>query len=35
MAAWLGRILPNVHIDGEAAVEAELALLSAEEEVTA
>jgi RND superfamily putative drug exporter len=32
MPAWLGRLLPEVHIEGEAAVQAELALLLAEEE---
>lgn len=32
---WLARILPEVHIEGEAAVQAELALLLAEEKVTA
>jgi len=29
MPAWLGRLLPEVHIEGEAAVQAELALLLA------
>ncbi|MDQ6725293.1 MAG: MMPL family transporter, partial [Actinomycetota bacterium] len=33
MPAWLGRLLPEVHIEGEAAVQAELALLLAEDEV--
>ncbi|MDQ6928053.1 MAG: MMPL family transporter [Actinomycetota bacterium] len=32
MPAWLGRLLPEVHIEGEAAVQAELAILLAEEE---
>ncbi len=32
MPKWLGKILPEVHIEGEAAVQAELALLLAEEE---
>jgi len=32
MPAWLGKLLPEVHIEGEAAVQAELALLLAEEE---
>ncbi|HEX3621830.1 MAG TPA: MMPL family transporter [Acidimicrobiales bacterium] len=31
--AWLGRLLPELHIEGEAAVQAELALLLADEEV--
>ena len=31
---WLGRLLPELHIEGEAAVQAELALILAEEEVT-
>jgi RND superfamily putative drug exporter len=31
MPAWLGRILPEVHIEGEAAVQAELALVMADE----
>ncbi len=35
MPAWLGRLLPEVHIEGEAAVQAELALLLSEEEVSA
>ena len=35
MPRWLDRIMPEVHIDGEAAVEAELQSLLAEEEVTA
>jgi RND superfamily putative drug exporter len=35
MPRWLDRIMPEVHIDGEAAVEAELASLLAEEEVPA
>jgi RND superfamily putative drug exporter len=34
MPGWLDRILPEVHIDSEEAVEAELAALLAEEEVT-
>jgi RND superfamily putative drug exporter len=33
MPAWLGRLLPEVHIEGEAAVQAELATLLAAEEV--
>jgi RND superfamily putative drug exporter len=33
MPRWLGRLLPEVHIEGEAAVQAELATLLAEEEV--
>jgi len=33
MPAWLGRVLPEVHIEGEAAVQAELAALLAEEDV--
>ena len=33
MPHWLDRILPEVHIEGENAVEAELALLLAEEQV--
>jgi len=32
MPGWLGKLLPEVHIEGEAAVQAELALLLAEEE---
>ncbi|HUQ63252.1 MAG TPA: MMPL family transporter [Acidimicrobiales bacterium] len=32
MPAWLGKLLPEVHIEGEAAVQAELATLLAEEE---
>jgi len=32
MPAWLGRLLPEVHIEGEAAVQAELALLLASED---
>ncbi len=32
MPKWLGKLLPEVHIEGEAAVQAELALLLAEEE---
>jgi len=32
MPKWLGKIQPEVHIEGEAAVQAELALLLAEEE---
>jgi RND superfamily putative drug exporter len=32
---WLDRILPQVHIEGQAAVDAELAQLLAEEEVKA
>jgi RND superfamily putative drug exporter len=32
MPRWLGRLLPEVHIEGEAAVQAELATLLAEEE---
>jgi len=32
MPAWLGRLLPEVHIEGEAAVQAELALLLEETE---
>jgi len=32
MPAWLGRLLPEVHIEGEAAVQAELALLLADKE---
>jgi RND superfamily putative drug exporter len=35
MPRWLGRILPEVHIDGESSVEAELATLLAEESVPA
>jgi RND superfamily putative drug exporter len=35
MPRWLDRLLPEVHIEGEAAVEAELALLLAEDEVKA
>ena len=35
LPGWLGRILPEVHIEGEAAVQAELALLLADEEVSA
>jgi putative drug exporter of the RND superfamily len=35
MPRWLDRIMPEVHIDGEAAVEAELASILAEEEVPA
>jgi RND superfamily putative drug exporter len=31
---WLDRLLPQVHIEGEAAVQAELAVLLAEEELT-
>jgi RND superfamily putative drug exporter len=33
MPKWLGRLLPEVHIDGESSVEAELATLLAEESV--
>jgi len=33
MPRWLGRLLPEVHIEGEAAVQAELAALLAAEEV--
>jgi RND superfamily putative drug exporter len=33
MPRWLGKLLPEVHIEGEAAVQAELAILLAEEEV--
>jgi RND superfamily putative drug exporter len=33
MPRWLDRLLPSVHIEGEAAVDAELAALVAEEEV--
>jgi RND superfamily putative drug exporter len=32
MPRWLGKLLPEVHIEGEAAVQAELATLLAEEE---
>ncbi|MGI8778070.1 MAG: MMPL family transporter [Acidimicrobiales bacterium] len=32
MPGWLGKLLPEVHIEGEAAVQAELALLLAEAE---
>ncbi|MDQ6724808.1 MAG: MMPL family transporter [Actinomycetota bacterium] len=32
MPGWLGKLVPEVHIEGEAAVQAELALLLAEEE---
>jgi len=32
MPRWLGRVLPEVHIEGESAVEAELATLLAEEQ---
>jgi RND superfamily putative drug exporter len=35
MPGWLGRLLPEVHIEGEAAVEAELALILAEDQVPA
>jgi len=35
MPRWLDRILPEVHIEGEAAVQAELATLLASEELTA
>ena len=35
MPKWLDRIMPAVHIDGESAVEAELASILAEEEVSA
>jgi RND superfamily putative drug exporter len=35
MPDWLARLLPEVHIEGEAAVEAELALILAEDQVTA
>jgi putative drug exporter of the RND superfamily len=34
MPAWLDRLLPEVHIEGEAAVQAELATLLASEELT-
>jgi RND superfamily putative drug exporter len=34
MPRWLDRLLPNLHIDSEAAVEAELAALLADETVT-
>jgi len=33
MPAWLGRLLPEVHLEGEAAVQAELAVLLADEQV--
>jgi RND superfamily putative drug exporter len=33
MPGWLGRLLPEVHIEGEAAVQAELALILSEEEL--
>jgi len=33
MPAWLGRLLPEVHIEGEASVQAELATLLAAEEL--
>ena len=32
MPAWLGRILPEIHIEGESAVQAEIALILAEEQ---
>jgi RND superfamily putative drug exporter len=35
MPRWLDRLLPEIHIEGEAAVEAELAILLAEEEIAA
>jgi RND superfamily putative drug exporter len=35
MPGWLGRLLPEVHIEGEAAVQAELAIILADEEVNA
>jgi putative drug exporter of the RND superfamily len=35
MPRWLDRILPNIHIEGDAAVEAELALILASEEAEA
>jgi RND superfamily putative drug exporter len=34
MPAWLGKLLPEVHIEGEAAVQEELATLLSEEELT-
>ncbi len=35
MPRWLDRLLPEVHIEGEAAVHAELGTLLASEELTA
>ncbi len=35
MPGWLGQVLPEVHIEGESSVEAELATLTAAEEVNA
>jgi len=35
MPAWLGRLLPEVHIEGDASVQAELAIIIADEEISA
>ena len=35
MPRWLDRLLPEVHIEGEASVQAELATLLAADELTA
>ena len=34
MPRWLDRLLPSVHIEGESAVEAELAAILASEQVS-
>ena len=35
MPGWLGRVLPEIHIEGESSVEAELATITAAEQVNA